>query len=71
MPKKFRNVPRLQNAVPDAVAAKQLRISRMTLFRKIKNGTIAPPVPIDGTSRRWWRQGDIVAAREQLEARFS
>jgi hypothetical protein len=48
------------------VAARQLRISRMTLFRKLKAGTISPPVPLEGTSRRWWRPADIVAAREQL-----
>ena len=38
----------------------------MTLFRKLKAGTISPPVPLEGTSRRWWRPADIVAAREQL-----
>jgi hypothetical protein len=40
----------------------------MTLFRKLKNGIISAPATVEGTSRRWWRQADIVAAREQLTA---
>jgi hypothetical protein len=38
----------------------------MTLFRKMKDGTIAPPVSVAGTHRRWWRPADIEVAREQL-----
>ena len=41
----------------------------MTLFRKLKDGTITPPAPVEGTRRRWWRAADIETAREQLEAR--
>jgi hypothetical protein len=66
--KRDRIVPRPVNAVSDDIAAKQLRISRMTLFRKLKNGTISPPVPVEGTQRRWWRPADIQVAREQMEA---
>jgi hypothetical protein len=66
--KRPRTVPRPLNAVSDDVAARQLQISRMTLFRKLKIGTISPPVALEGTSRRWWRPADIVAAREQLVA---
>jgi len=62
-----RLVPRPSNAVPDDIAALQLNISRMTLFRKLRDGTISPPVPIEGTRRRWWRPADIDLAREQLE----
>jgi hypothetical protein len=40
----------------------------MTLFRKLKDGTISPPAPVEGTRRRWWRPADIVAAREQFAA---
>jgi predicted site-specific integrase-resolvase len=64
--KKLRIVPRLVNALPDEIAAKQLQISRMTLFRKLKDGTISPPAPVEGTRRRWWRPADIETAREQL-----
>ena len=35
----------------------------MTLFRKLKDGTISSPVPILGTHRRWWRPADIQVAR--------
>jgi len=65
--KRLRSVPRPLNALPDALAAQQLRISRMTLFRKLKNGTISAPAPVHGTTRRWWRTADIQAAREQLQ----
>jgi hypothetical protein len=64
--KNSRRVPRPANAVSDDIAAKLLHISRMTLFRKLKDGTISPPVPVDGTHRRWWRPPDIEVAREQL-----
>jgi hypothetical protein len=64
--KRARFVPRPANAVPDDIAAKLLRISRMTLFRKLRDGTISPPVPVEGTQRRWWRPPDIEVAREQL-----
>lgn len=68
MPRKApRVVPRPVNALPDDIAAKQLQISRMTLFRRLKDGTISPPAPVHGTRRRWWRPGDIQTAREQLE----
>ena len=40
----------------------------MTLFRKLKAGTISPPAPLEGTRRRWWRPADIETAREQLLA---
>ena len=66
--KRLRTVPRPPNALPDALAAQQLQISRMTLFRKLKDGTISPPAPIEGTRRRWWRSADVAAAREQLES---
>jgi len=65
--KRLRTVPRPLNALPDAVAARQLQISRMTLFRRLKDGTISAPAPVDGTSRRWWRSADLEAAREQLQ----
>jgi excisionase family DNA binding protein len=65
---RVRTVPRLPNAFPDALAARQLRISRMTLFRKLKDGTISAPRPLVGTRRRWWRPADIETAREQLQA---
>jgi hypothetical protein len=38
----------------------------MTLFRKLKDGTITAPIPVEGTQRRWWRPADIEVAREQL-----
>ena len=60
--------PRPLNAFPDAIAAQQLQISRMTLFRKLEDGTVSPPAPVEGTARRWWRAADIQAAREQLGA---
>jgi hypothetical protein len=63
-----RNVPRLLNALPDDLAARQLQISRMTLFRKLKDGTISAPAPVPGTRRRWWRLADIETAREQLNS---
>lgn len=63
-----RLLPRPANAVPDEMAARQLHISRMTLFRKLKDGTLSPPAPLEGTRRRWWRPADIEAAREQLTA---
>ena len=66
-PKASRRVPRPANAVSDDIAAKLLHISRMTLFRKMKDGTISPPLPLEGTHRRWWRPADIEVAREQLE----
>jgi hypothetical protein len=66
--KRLRTVPRPLNALPDALAAQQLQISRITLFRKLKDGTISAPAPIEGTSRRWWRQADLAAAREQLQS---
>ena len=59
-------MPRPVNAFSDEMAARQLQISRMTLFRKMKDGTISPPVPVEGTTRRWWRAADIEIAREQL-----
>ena len=61
-------MPRLVNAVSDDIAARQLGISRMTLFRKLKDGTISPPAAVPGTHRRWWRAADIHVAREQMEA---
>lgn len=61
-----RRVPRPANAVSDEIAARLLRISRMTLFRKLKDGTISAPLPVEGTHRRWWRPPDIEVAREQL-----
>jgi hypothetical protein len=39
----------------------------MTLFRKMKDGTISPPIAVEGTHRRWWRPADIEVARQQLE----
>lgn len=39
----------------------------MTLFRKLKDGTISPPALVEGTHRRWWRPADIQVAREQME----
>jgi hypothetical protein len=66
--KRFRTVPRPLNALPDALAAQQLQISRMTLFRKLKDGTISSPAPLDGTARRWWRAADLETAREQLQS---
>jgi len=66
--KRLRTAPRPLNALPDALAAQQLQISRMTLFRKLKNGTISPPAPIAGASRRWWRAADLATAREQLQS---
>jgi hypothetical protein len=66
--KRARTVPRPSNAFPDELAARQLQISRMTLFRKLKDGTISPPAPLAGTSRRWWRPADIETAREQMSA---
>jgi len=59
-------VPRPANAVSDDIAARVLNISRMTLFRKLKDGTLSPPLPVAGTQRRWWRPPDIEVAREQL-----
>jgi predicted DNA-binding transcriptional regulator AlpA len=67
--KRFRTVPRPLNALPDSLAAQQLQISRMTLFRKLKDGTISAPAGVAGTSRRWWRSADIETAREQLQSR--
>ena len=61
-----RRVPRPANAVSDDVAARALRISRMTLFRKLRDGAVSPPVLVEGTRRRWWRPPDIELAREQL-----
>ena len=66
--KRSRTVPRPLNALPDEIAARQLQISRMTLFRKLKDGTISAPATFSGTSRRWWRAADIETAREQLAA---
>jgi hypothetical protein len=40
----------------------------MTLFRKLKDGTISPPAAVEGSRRRWWRPADIETAREQLAA---
>ena len=68
MPTRYRTVPRKSNALPDALAARQLNISRMTLFRRMQEGVITPPAPIEGTKRRWWTPGDIEVAREQLQA---
>ena len=64
--RRVRLVPRPANAVSDESAALLLRISRMTLFRKLKDGTISPPASVEGTRRRWWRPPDIEVAREQL-----
>jgi hypothetical protein len=50
------------------VAAAQLQISRMTLFRRLKDGALSPPLPVNGTRRRWWRPADLETAREQLLA---
>ena len=61
-------MPRPLNALPDSLAAQQLQISRMTLFRRLKDGTISAPAPVDGTSRRWWRSADLEMAREQLQS---
>ena len=66
--KRSRTLPRPVNAVPDEVAARQLQISRMTLFRKLKEGILSPPLPLEGARRRWWRPADIETAREQLRA---
>jgi len=66
--KRLRTAPRPLNALPDALAAQQLQISRMTLFRRLKDGTISPPVAVEGASRRWWRAADLAAAREQLQS---
>ena len=63
-----RIVPRPANAFPDDQAARQLHISRMTLYRKLKDGTLSAPLPVPGTARRWWRPADITTAREQLTA---
>ena len=64
--KQFRRVPRPVNAVPDEIAAQQLGISRMTMFRKLRDGSLTAPASISGTKRRWWRPADIAVAREQL-----
>jgi excisionase family DNA binding protein len=65
-PQRQRRVTRPANAVSDEIAARLLRISRMTLFRKLKDGTISAPALVEGTQRRWWRPPDIEVAREQL-----
>jgi hypothetical protein len=66
--KRSRTASRPLNALPDALAAQQLQISRMTLFRKLKDGTISPPAPLEGATRRWWRAADLATAREQLHS---
>ena len=64
---RLKTVTRPVNSFSDEVAAMHLQISRMTLFRKLRDGAISPPAPIPGSRRRWWRAADVEAAREQLD----
>ena len=63
---RLKTVTRPVDSFADEVAAMHLQISRMTLFRKLRDGTVSPPAPVPGSRRRWWRTADVEAAREQL-----
>ena len=50
----------------DETAAILMGISRRTLLRHLKSGTITPPSFMRGKNRRAWRDNDIQSARNQL-----
>ena len=54
----------------DETAAILMGISRRTLLRHLKNGTISPPSLMRGKNRRAWRDGDIQSARNQLREKL-
>jgi predicted DNA-binding transcriptional regulator AlpA len=45
-----------------------LGISRATFYRRLQDGTLAPPAGRIGKRRRVWTLAEIELAREQLQA---
>lgn len=54
----------------DETAAILMGISRRTLLRHLKSGTISPPALMRGKNRRAWQDADIQSARNQLREKF-
>ena len=62
----YQKVPRPPNTVQDSLVWKTLGLSRATFFRKLKDGTLSPPITRSGTARRWWTLSDLEIARQEL-----
>ena len=45
-----------------------LGISRATFYRRLQDGTLAPPASRIGKRRRVWTLAEIELAKEQLQA---
>jgi predicted DNA-binding transcriptional regulator AlpA len=45
-----------------------LGISRATFYRRLQDGTLAPPSLRVGKRRRLWTLAEVVLAQEQLQA---
>ncbi len=71
MPQKYTPVPRKLTAHSDAAVCYVLGISRTTLFRRLRDGTITSPPHVPGTKRRWWDRGSIELAKEQLKGEMT
>jgi predicted site-specific integrase-resolvase len=45
-------------------------ISRRTLLRHLKSGSVTPPALMRGKNRRAWREADIQSAKNQLREKL-
>ena len=52
----------------DVGAISMLGISRATFYRRLQDGTLAPPSLRVGKRRRLWTLAEVVLAQEQLQA---
>jgi predicted DNA-binding transcriptional regulator AlpA len=66
MRQNLRRVPTRENGVSDAEVITALGISKATFFRFLRSGILAPPVPLNGTKRRWWTAADLQFAKDAL-----
>jgi predicted site-specific integrase-resolvase len=54
----------------DETAAILMGISRRTLLRHLKSGSVTPPALMRGKNRRAWREADIQSAKNQLREKL-
>jgi len=59
---------RSSSGISDVGAISMLGISRATFYRRLQDGTLAPPAGRVGKRRRLWTLAEVVLAQEQLQA---